>query len=56
MIAPREDERLSPRAAKIVDEILWKLQEESSAEVIHELATPLPARLIAEALGIPAAD
>jgi cytochrome P450 len=54
--APREVERLRPRAEKIVDEILWKLQEESSAEVIHELATPLPVRLIAEALGIPAAD
>lgn len=53
---PRVVERLRPRAQQIVDDILGKLREASTTEVIRELATPLPVSLIAEMLGIPIAD
>jgi cytochrome P450 len=45
-----------PRIAEIVDELLDGVAGRGSMELMHELAYPLPARVICELLGVPAAD
>jgi cytochrome P450 len=52
---PRAIERLRPRVEAIVDEML-DLPASGEIDVIHEIAYPLPALVIAEMLGVPTAE
>jgi cytochrome P450 len=46
-------ESLRPQIEAIVDRMLEPLRHASEAELMHEIAHPLPVRVIAEMLGIP---
>jgi cytochrome P450 len=46
-------ESLRPQVESIVDQMLEPLHHKSEVELIHEIAHPLPVRVIAEMLGIP---
>src|SRR5215213_10108472 len=53
---PRLVEGLRPRIQALVDELLANAQRTGRAELIRDLALPLPLTVIAELLGVPAAD
>ena len=53
---PRAVRALAPRIEALVEALLAPALERGSMEVIGELAYPLPATVICELLGIPAAD
>jgi cytochrome P450 len=53
---PRRIEELSGRITEIVDDILDEVERTGRTDVMRELAYPLPARVICELLGVPAAD
>ena len=53
---PRVIARLEPRIRDLVDEMLDAAAARGRLEVIEDLAFPLPVTVIAELLGIPAAD
>lgn len=53
---PRRVERLRARVQKIVDELLDVVEAQSQPDIVHDLAYPLPVMVIAELLGLPAAD
>ncbi|MFC0540623.1 cytochrome P450 family protein [Kutzneria chonburiensis] len=53
---PRRVELLRPRISELVDELLDELSGRSEADLVAELAQPLPAAVICELLGIPAGD
>lgn len=46
-------EALRPQVGKIVDRILDRLVDVSQADLVHELAYPMPVRVISELLGVP---
>ena len=56
VFTPRAVRALAPRIEALVDELLAPALERGSMEVIADLAYPLPATVICELLGIPAAD
>lgn len=56
VFTPRAVRSLAPRVEALVDELLAPAIERGSMEVIADLAYPLPATVICELLGIPAAD
>jgi cytochrome P450 len=56
VFTPRAIRSLTPRIESLVDELLVPVFERGSLEVIKDLAYPLPATVICELLGIPAAD
>lgn len=56
VFTPRAVRALAPRIEGLVDELLAPALERGSMEVISDLAYPLPATVICELLGIPAAD
>jgi cytochrome P450 len=56
VFTPRAVRALAPRIEALVDELLAPALERGSMEVIGDLAYPLPATVICELLGIPAAD
>ena len=51
---PRVVEGLRPRIQVLVDELLDRVAEKGSMEVIEDLAYPLPVIVISEMLGVPA--
>ena len=51
--SPAVAESLRPQIEAIVDRILEPLRHASEAELMHEIAHPLPVRVIAEMLGLP---
>ena len=53
---PRRIEGLRPRVQALVDELLGTIEAHGEMDVFHDLAYPLPATVIAELLGAPAAD
>jgi cytochrome P450 len=53
---PRIVDQLRPRIQQLVDELLADPLERGSMDLVSELASPLPAIVIAEMLGVPAAD
>jgi cytochrome P450 len=53
---PATVEQLRPRAQAITDELIGGFADRGRCEVVTELARPLPARVIADMLGIPTAD
>ncbi len=53
---PRTVERLRPRVEAIVNDALDQAEARGGLELIDELAYPLPVTVIAEMLGVPAAD
>jgi pimeloyl-[acyl-carrier protein] synthase len=53
---PRRVETLRPRIQLIVDELLDALEDRPEIDLIHDFAYPLPVIVIAEMLGVPAAD
>jgi pimeloyl-[acyl-carrier protein] synthase len=53
---PRVVEGLRERVQHIVDELLDTVAARREMELVHDLAYPLPVTVIAELLGIPAAD
>lgn len=53
---PANVEKLRPRAQAITDELIDAVAPRGEVEVISELAYPLPARVIAEMLGVPSED
>jgi cytochrome P450 len=56
VFTPRAVRALGPRIQALVDELLAPALERGSIEIISELAYPLPATVICELLGVPAAD
>jgi hypothetical protein len=56
VFTPRVVEGLRPRIERLVDELLDAAQARGRFELIHDLAAPLPIVVIAELLGVPAAD
>ena len=56
VFTPRAIRAITPRIEALVDELLVPALERGSLEVIKDLAYPLPATVICELLGIPAAD
>ena len=56
VFTPRAVRALAPRIERLVDELLAPALERGSFEVIGDFAYPLPATVICELLGIPAAD
>ncbi len=53
---PRAVEAMRPRIALLADELLAKVEARRSMELVAEFAAPLPVIVIAELLGVPAAD
>jgi len=53
---PRAVEAMRPRVALLIDELLAKVEARRSMELVGEFAAPLPVIVIAELLGIPAAE
>ena len=53
---PRRVERLRPYIQKTVNELLDAAQHRGEVDIIRDLAYPLPVMVIAELLGLPAAD
>jgi cytochrome P450 len=53
---PRRVERLRPYIQRIVNELLDAAQSKGDVDIIRDLAYPLPVMVIAELLGLPAAD
>jgi cytochrome P450 len=53
---PRRVEALRPRVEALVDELLERMAGHSEPDLIRDLAQPLPTFVIAELLGVPAAD
>jgi cytochrome P450 len=51
--SPAVMESLRPQIESIVDQMLEPLRHASEAELMHEIAHPLPVRVIAEMLGVP---
>jgi cytochrome P450 len=51
--SPAVVESLRPQIEAIVDRMLEPLRHASEAELMHEIAHPLPVRVIAEMLGLP---
>jgi cytochrome P450 len=56
VFTPRAVRGLAPRVEALVAELLAPALERGSMEVIGDLAYPLPATVICELLGVPAAD
>jgi cytochrome P450 len=56
VFTPRAVRALAPRVESLVAELLAPVLERGRMEVIADLAYPLPATVICELLGIPAAD
>jgi cytochrome P450 len=56
VFTPRAVRALSPRVGGLVSELLAPAVERGRMEVVADLAYPLPATVICELLGIPAAD
>jgi cytochrome P450 len=54
--SPNAIAELRPRIEEIVDELLEPALERGTIDVVRELAFPLPVRVIAEMLGVPADD
>ncbi|MHB8578149.1 MAG: cytochrome P450 [Dehalococcoidia bacterium] len=54
--APRAVEKLQPRIAEIVEDLLDRVENKRRMDVMRDLAYPLPVIVIAEMLGVPAAD
>jgi cytochrome P450 len=53
---PRAVEAMRPRIALLVDELLGKVEAQRRMELVGDLAAPLPVIVIAEMLGVPAAE
>ena len=53
---PRVVTELRPRIQTIVDELVEDMLEAGSVDFVRDFADPLPARIIAELLGVPADD
>ncbi len=53
---PRMVERMRARAEQLSNELLDAAQPRGRMELIRQYAMPLPATIIAEILGVPAAD
>jgi cytochrome P450 len=53
---PRMVEQLRPRIQEIADQLIDRVEARGEMEVVDEFAFPLPITVIAELLGIPAAD
>lgn len=53
---PRRIEELTPRLVEIIDGLLEPAEESGKLEVMTGLTYPLPVRVIAEMLGLPAKD
>jgi unspecific monooxygenase len=50
----RQVERLAPRIAALTNDLIDRFKSRGSADVLAELATPIPVIVIAELLGVPA--
>lgn len=53
---PRRIAQLEPRIEALVDELVGEAAARGSFDLIHDVAEPLPAIVIAELLGVPAQD
>ena len=53
---PRAVARLSDRITQITQELLDQVREQGTMDVVADLAFPLPAKVIAEMLGVPSAE
>ena len=53
---PRMVEQLRPRIEEIADELIDRVEQNGEMELVEDFAFPLPITVIAELLGIPAAD
>lgn len=56
VFTPRMVAQWEPRIAEVVNELLDAAQDKGSLDIIHDVAYPLPATIIAEMLGAPNSD
>ncbi len=56
VFTPRMIEAMRPRIQTLVDDLLDRVQPAGRMDVIHDLAYPLPATIIAEMIGAPSGD
>lgn len=52
----RAMEKIRPRVQQLVDGLIDEVIEDGQMDVVHDIATPLPATVIAEVLGLPSDD
>ncbi|NDV86899.1 cytochrome P450 [Aurantimonas aggregata] len=52
----RQIERLAPRIGEIANGLIDRFAADGEVELVEAFATPLPVRVIAELIGVPAAD
>src|SRR5258708_8820053 len=50
---PKYIQSLRPRIQQLADELLDKVQEKGSMDLVHDFAYPLPINVISEMLGVP---
>jgi cytochrome P450 len=55
-VSPSRLDRLRPRVASFVDELVDGFEPRGRADLVEELAIPLPLRVLGELLGLPAGD
>ena len=55
-LTPRAVERLRPRIAAVVEDLLAELDRKDDPDLVRDFAYPLPITVIADLLGVPAAD
>jgi len=55
-ITPRAVKQFTPRVQRIVDDLFDGLKGRTEFDLVHELAIPLPVRVILEALGLEDSD
>src|SRR2546430_9871955 len=53
---PRAVARLSDRITQITQELLDQVRDQGKMDVVSDIAFPLPAKVIAEMLGVPSED
>lgn len=53
---PRRVEQMAGRVERLADELLLKMGNDGSLDLLHEYALPIPTTIISELLGIPAED
>ena len=52
----RAMEKIRPRVQRLVDDLIDDVIEQGEADLVRDIATPLPATIIAELLGLPTDD
>jgi pimeloyl-[acyl-carrier protein] synthase len=55
-LTPRAVDAMRPRVQELVNELLDRVQDKGSMDIVHDLGDPLPAKVLAQMLGFPLED